>query len=69
MEQYADKVFTNGQVITINANNDISEALAVSGNKIVYVGPGAGVKDYIGKKTELVDLKGKNLIPGFIDSH
>lgn len=65
----ADLVFTNGPVITVNAKNEIAEAVAVKGNKIAFAGKEAEAKDWIGENTKIIDLKGRALLPGFIDSH
>ena len=65
----ADKVFINGEVVTVNSKNEIAEALAVYENKIIFVGSGKDAQKYIGDKTEVIDLKGKSLLPGFNDAH
>ncbi|MCQ4726748.1 amidohydrolase [Anaerotignum faecicola] len=66
---FADVVFKNAKAITVNKNDDIAEAVAVSGNKIVYVGTNEGSADYIGKDTKVIDVNGRTLMPGFIDAH
>jgi hypothetical protein len=66
---YADYAFKNGKVITVNDNDDIVEAVAVKGNKIVYVGDDAGLEKIIDPSTKVIDLKGRTLMPGIIDSH
>jgi predicted amidohydrolase YtcJ len=48
---------------------DVNEAVAVSDNQIVMVGTNEEVKQLIGSQTEVVDLAGRSLVPGFIDSH
>lgn len=65
----ADIVFINGEVITINANQTITEAIAIKNNKICSVGSTVKIRDYIGEKTKIIDLNGKSLLPGFIDAH
>ena len=65
----ADLVFKNGHVLTVDKGDTIHEALAVTGNKIIFVGSGKDIADYINEKSEVIDLKGRSLIPGFIDSH
>jgi predicted amidohydrolase YtcJ len=69
MSVAADTVFINGQVVTVNKNNDVAEALAVRDGRILYVGGMAGVKPFAAGAGELVDLKGRSLIPGFTDAH
>jgi len=43
--------------------------VAITGKKIVYVGSNKGVEAFIGKNTKVIDLKGKMLLPGFVESH
>ncbi|MBP1764060.1 MAG: nfdA 1 [Firmicutes bacterium] len=66
---YADYAFVNGKVITVNENDDLAEAVAVKGNKIIYVGDRSGLDKIIDEKTKVIDLKGRALTPGFIDCH
>lgn len=66
---YADTVFYNGSVITVNVENDICEAVATKNGKIIYVGSNDGVKEYIGELTQKVDLNGRTLMPGFVEAH
>ncbi|AZO83501.1 hydrolase [Stutzerimonas stutzeri] len=65
----ADTVMRNGYVYTVDGQNSVQQAIAISGGKIVYVGSDAGVDGYIGKQTQLVDLAGRMLMPGFVDAH
>ncbi|MDH5305501.1 MAG: amidohydrolase, partial [Gammaproteobacteria bacterium] len=65
----ADFVFRNGRVYTVDAAMPWAEAVAVRDDRIVYVGGNAGAAVYVGDATEQIDLGGKLLLPGFIDSH
>lgn len=65
----ADYVFKNGQVVTVNSNDDVLQAVATRDNKILYVGSDSGVEEYIGENTVVYDLQNKTLTPGFIDAH
>ena len=65
----ADRVFTNGVVYTVDADRSFADAVAVHDGLIVYVGDNAGVQAFIGEGTEVVDLRGQMLLPGFHDSH
>ncbi|MGH2652250.1 MAG: amidohydrolase, partial [Actinomycetota bacterium] len=65
----ADLVFTNGAVYTVDAARRWARAVAVRGGRIVAVGTDDGVRDLIGPKTEVHDLKGMMLLPGFQDAH
>ncbi|QUW24009.1 amidohydrolase [Sporosarcina sp. Marseille-Q4063] len=65
----ATVVFINGEVITSNRDNQIQEAVAINGNKIVAVGSGKELASFIDAETKVIDLEGKSLLPGFIDAH
>ncbi|MER5640186.1 amidohydrolase [Kitasatospora sp. NPDC002227] len=65
---HADLVFTNGPVFTADAARTRATSLAVTGERITAVGHDE-VRELIGPRTEVVDLAGKLLIPGFQDSH
>ena len=65
----ADLVLTNGTVITVDARDSVAQAVAVRAGKIVFVGPNAGAKAFVGDKTEVIDLRGRTATPGLIDTH
>jgi predicted amidohydrolase YtcJ len=65
----ADLVLLNGKVLTVDPSNSIAEAVAIKGNKIVNVGSRKKVEPMIGPETSIIDLDGKTLMPGIIDSH
>ena len=65
----ADKVFLNGQVVTVDSSDSVAEAVAVKGNRIIRVGSDAEVEALIGDFTEVFKLDGRSLLPGFIDAH
>jgi len=65
----ADTVYRNGYVYTVDAKDSVQQALAVRGGRIVYVGDNDGVKALTGKKTEVLDLQGRMLMPGLVDAH
>ena len=67
--ELADRVFLNGAVYTVDADRSWAEAVAVTDGRIVYVGDDEGAGAYIGSGTEIVDLAGQMLLPGFHDSH
>jgi predicted amidohydrolase YtcJ len=67
--QVADLIYTNAKVMTVNANNDIAQAVAVSGDKVLAVGSAADIAKMAGPSTTVVDLGGKTLVPGFYDNH
>src|ERR1051325_1980093 len=65
----ADIVFVNGKILTVNSHDDIAEALSVRHNRILRVGTRGYVEQTVGRETKLVDLKGRTLIPGFVENH
>ena len=65
----ADYVFTNAKVYTVNSKQEWAEAVAVSGNKIIYVGDAAGAAAYTDDNTRTFDLAGKMVLPGFVSAH
>ncbi len=67
--EVADIVLRNGSIWTVNEQQPEAEALAIVGDRIVYVGTNSGATDRIGTNTHVIDLKGKFVTPGFIDNH
>ncbi len=65
---HADLVFTGGPVFTADSVRSRASAVAVSGGRIVAVGHNE-VRELIGPATEVVDLGGRMLVPGFQDAH
>lgn len=63
------KIYTNGSIFTADPNKEWAEAVAVEGNKIVYVGDMADAEALCGADAEIYDLNGKMMLPGFIDGH
>ncbi len=65
----ADLVLTNGAVLTVDPRDSVAEAVAITGGRIVAVGTNAQIKPHIGSATQVVDLAGRAVTPGLIDSH
>ena len=65
----ADRVFLNGAIYTVDTDRSWAEAVAVKDGRIVYVGDDEGAARHIGVETELIDLAGQMLLPGFHDAH
>ncbi|HHT7170462.1 TPA: amidohydrolase [Bacillus cereus] len=65
----ADTIFINGNVYTVEAKQPWAEAVAIKNGEIIYVGNTKGAKKYKNKNTKIIDLKGKMLLPAFVDSH
>jgi hypothetical protein len=67
--QQADLIVHNGKIVTVNAKFEIVQAVAVRGGRISAAGPDAAVLRMRGPSTRIVDLKGKTVLPGLMDSH
>src|SRR5690606_31913642 len=65
----AHTIYINGKIITVDSLNTIAEAVAVKDGKIIAVGSTEEIQKHSDGKTEIIDLQGKTLIPGFIDGH
>ncbi|GAO45358.1 amidohydrolase [Flavihumibacter petaseus] len=67
---HADTIFYGGDIITMEGDSaQYAEAVAIRGGKISFVGSRAGAEQLKGDSTVMTDLKGKTLLPGFIDGH
>jgi predicted amidohydrolase YtcJ len=64
-----ETVFINGNIYTMNERQPHAEAIAVKGNRIVFVGSNADAKKYQTADARTVDLAGKTVVPGLTDSH
>jgi predicted amidohydrolase YtcJ len=62
-------LFHNGKIYTLAAPGQTVEAIAVQGERILFAGPEAEARKFIGDSTQIIDLQGKTLLPGFTDSH
>ena len=66
----ADLVFVGGPIVTVNAKNEEVQALATKDGKIVAVGLEADIrKNWVDQKTQVIDLRGQTLMPGFVEPH
>ena len=68
-QPHADIILHNGKVVTVDKQFTIREAVAITGDRIVAVGTDAQVLKLRGERTIMVDLSGKMLLPGLMDSH
>jgi predicted amidohydrolase YtcJ len=68
-QQAADTVLYNGKVLTVDRNFSVAEAVAVRDGKIAAVGRSDDVLKLAGPNTLRVDLKGRTVTPGLIDTH
>lgn len=65
----ADKIFFGGPILTMDDTQEQVDAIAVKDGKIIMRGTKSEALTYQGDQTKLWDLKGKALLPGFIDAH
>jgi predicted amidohydrolase YtcJ len=65
----ADILFKNANVYTANDQKPTAQAVAVKGDRIIFVGANADAEKYAGKGTKVVDLQGKTVLPGLTDAH
>ena len=66
---FADQIYFNGEIYTMNDNRPMVEAVAVIADSILSVGSKELIMKLKGDKTKLFDLKGKTMIPGLIEGH
>ena len=65
----ADLAFINGKIVTLDEEDSIHEAISVKSGKILRVGTNESILETTGNRTRTIDLDGKVLLPGLIDSH
>jgi predicted amidohydrolase YtcJ len=65
----SERIFFHAKVFTGDPGNPYAEAVAIRGDKIIVVGSSAEVEKSVSTNAERVDLQGRSLFPGFIDSH
>ena len=65
----AHQVFINGDIVTMDADNRIVEAISVREDRIEALGTADEIMALVDDSTEVVDLRGRTLLPGFIDAH
>ncbi len=62
-------VFKNGTIYTSNESRDMVEAIEIKDGKITFVGSNKDVEKLINKDTKVINLQGRQLLPGFVDNH
>ncbi|HKE59812.1 MAG TPA: amidohydrolase, partial [Pyrinomonadaceae bacterium] len=65
----ADMVFKNGNVYTAADQMAHAQAVAIKGDRVVFVGTDSEAQKFVGQNTRVVDLHGKTVFPGFVDAH
>jgi predicted amidohydrolase YtcJ len=69
LPQAPSLIFHNGAVLSMEAGLPVSEAIAVQGNLILSVGSEGDILSLAGPETQVIDLQGSTLMPGFVDPH
>src|SRR6476661_944115 len=67
--QTADTVLLNGKILTIDSQFSTREAIAIRGSRVLATGSTAEIRKLAGPATRTIDLQGRTVIPGLIDSH
>jgi len=65
----ADIVLKNGNIYTANEKTPRAQAIAVKGDRIVFVGSNSDAQKYVGTATRVIDLHGNTVLPGMTDAH
>ena len=65
----AELVVTDARIYTANPAHSVAQAMAISGDRIVFVGSAADARKWIGPKTRVEKLDGRLVLPGLFDSH
>lgn len=65
----ADAIFINGKVVTVDNNSRVAQAFAIKDGKFLSVGSTDEIKTLATSNTQVVDLKGRTVIPGLADGH
>jgi predicted amidohydrolase YtcJ len=65
----ADLALVGGSIMTIDPANPTASAVAVSGGRVALVGSDEAIEALVGPRTRCIDLRGRTLLPGFVDAH
>ncbi len=63
------KAFVNGKIYTVDERQPLAEAVVIRGNKIEFVGSTKAARQMLDAQSEVIDLNGRLMLPGFIDNH
>src|SRR6478609_9667572 len=69
LAQPADLVLRGGRVITVDKDWRVAQAVAIRDGRFLAVGSDAAIAPHIGPNTQVIELAGKTVVPGLIDSH
>lgn len=65
----ADLILKNGYIYTVDGRSSIAESVAIKKGKIAFVGNNIDANKFIGSNTQIIDLDGQLMLPGFMDAH
>ena len=65
----AERIIRGGPIVTVNPAQPLADAVAITGGRIVAVGSESDIMQHKGEATEILDLRGRPLVPGFVDGH
>jgi predicted amidohydrolase YtcJ len=65
----ATAVYLNGNIHTVDEQAPVATAMAIAGDRFIYVGSDETARGYVDDHTEVIDLKGRTVLPGLIDAH
>ncbi|MDA2935160.1 amidohydrolase, partial [Acidobacteria bacterium AH-259-D05] len=68
-ELHPDTILFNGKIVTVDEDFSITEAVAIEDGRFIAVGANAEIRGLAGARTEMVDLEGRTVLPGFNDPH
>ncbi len=68
-KEYADLILTNGNIYTVDSSQPNAEAIAIKGDRIMKLGTSSEIDALKGDSTEIIDLEGRFVMPGFIEGH
>src|SRR5689334_3885983 len=64
-----DPVLVNGKVLTLDEQSSVTEAIAVRDGRILATGSSASIRALASARTQVLDVSGKTVVPGLIDTH
>ena len=67
--QSPDTILINGKVLTVDAQSSVRDAMAIRDGRITALGTSAEMRKLAGPRSRVIDLGGRTVIPGLIDSH
>lgn len=66
---FAGRILMNGKIVTVDPDDAIVESVAIRDGRFLATGSNDDLEEYSGESTQIVDLRGKTVLPGIVDSH